>query len=94
VIDVQRYLRALEAKGAVKPCEACGTNAWGPARGGVFLPGFEDKEKITLGPGFVAIAIICTNCGLVRIHHMPQLESGRGSVGEAPSEEQQENPAG
>lgn len=63
----ERDKAALDDKGALKPCEACGGD-FAPLgiRGMIQTVG--DDHSIRLGDGGEMVMAMCTNCGLMRLH--------------------------
>lgn len=69
--DVDWYREALERKGALRPCEACGqTVSWAvqPNRGLVQTINEEAGAGIIEpGHGIEVVRASCPNCGLLRL---------------------------
>lgn len=64
----ERDKAALEDKGALKPCEACGGEfrALGLR---MFFQSVDDDDTMRRGVGTGVTTAICSNCGLLRFHY-------------------------
>jgi hypothetical protein len=63
----QRDKAALEDKGALKPCEACGGEfVHFPIR--TFLQTVEADGTMRRGTGAEMVTAMCRDCGLMRLH--------------------------
>lgn len=76
--QAKRDKAALEDKGALKPCEACG-GEFGPFPFRSFLQSVEDGT-MRRGVGLEVVKSMCSNCGLLRLHVADLLfyEDGEG----------------
>jgi len=68
---------ALEDKGALKPCEACG-GEFRPVGTRTFLQSIDADGSLRSGIGAEAITAICINCGLLRFHFAALLHDDWG----------------
>ncbi len=75
--DIEPYMRALEARNAATACPSCGQFAWGHANEYILLHSFGDDHDVIPGNGYPVIALVCDNCGFVRMHFTPILEADR-----------------
>jgi hypothetical protein len=64
----QMHRAALERKGALADCEACGSNAWGVGQRLLLLPALDASGSWVAGRGVDAIPVFCRRCGLLRLH--------------------------
>jgi len=71
----QTIVTAIERKGALKPCDACGNKTW-------LVPSGEGEENgvtasmllgASLGPILTFAPAICNNCGNTRLFHLDTL---------------------
>ena len=67
MVDPDRVQAALQTKRAGGPCSACGQANWGLEETSFFLPAATDSS-VNMGQGLSPIAMICRNCGFVRMH--------------------------
>jgi hypothetical protein len=63
----ERDEAALNGKGALKPCEACGSEMYVPGLH-VLVQLVSPDRSIKLGEGGEAATAFCSNCGLIRFH--------------------------
>jgi hypothetical protein len=63
----ERDKAALEDKGALKPCEACGGD-FAPLGLRSFVQTVNDDDTMRRGVGSTAAIAMCVNCGLMRFH--------------------------
>jgi hypothetical protein len=70
---------ALDDKGALKPCEACGGD-FAPLGLRAFVQTVDDGEVFKTGSGATAAIALCMNCGLMRFHYVNLL---RGEIDDA-----------
>lgn len=85
--DIESYIRALEARGALKDCPSCGHDVWGSASEGMLIHAYDELDDLTFGKGYGVIALICENCGFVRMHFTPVLERDPDGESESPGEQ-------
>lgn len=64
--NVDHLWAALEKKGTRADCPSCGGTSWGRGEGSVLLQDWEEAGQ-AIG-GLVALALICDNCGFIRLH--------------------------
>lgn len=69
----ERDKAALEDKGALKPCEACGGN-FVPFGMRSFLQLVDEPGTMRRGTGTEMAMAMCANCGLMRFHAVSLLE--------------------
>lgn len=94
MIDLKPYFRALEERGASTACPTCGAFDWAGANEHILLHSYDDDNAISVGRGYSVIALICDNCGFVRQHFMPVLETAFPEDGQSPGEQQQDDEDG
>lgn len=69
----ERDKAALEDKGALKPCEACGGN-FVPFGMRSFLQLVDEPGALRRNTGAEMAMAMCANCGLMRFHAVSLLE--------------------
>jgi hypothetical protein len=62
------FQHALDRKGAVHKCEACGKDKWVISQSLMLLQALEPDGAITPGQGVEVVPVFCNNCGLIRLH--------------------------
>lgn len=67
------HVGALRRKGALEPCEACGTDAWSADPTIFLLQALDPEGMMVPGRGVELVAVSCRNCGLVRLHAVSRL---------------------
>jgi hypothetical protein len=74
--DVIAALNRLGVKGPRVRCPVCEANAWGGAgeHGGLHLQAIDADGQITPGIGLECAAMVCNQCGYVRLHATQVLE--------------------
>jgi hypothetical protein len=73
-IDRKAITKALEAKGATRPCERCGNSNFTLLEEFSGLNLQKDFGTVSLGgPSVPAAIIICTNCGNITLHALGAL---------------------
>lgn len=75
-MGVEKYAELLELKGALKPCERCGSSNL-RLQENYFLHDYhEDHQNGKYGgPAVPTISVCCTNCGNLSFHAIALLES-------------------
>lgn len=73
--DRQKYIEALEDKGATNPCHRCGHNNFSVIDGYSYYP-IQDTWKGTIlgGPKIPAILVACNHCGAITPHALGAFE--------------------
>ncbi len=69
-LDFAALLELLKEKD-LNPCPACGNHGWLATDEPVFVPLLGEGEI----PGFRAIPLFCSNCGLMHLHNFAALET-------------------
>jgi len=69
------FQHALDRKGAVHKCEACGKDKWVVAQSLMLLQVMDPAGGITPGNGVEVVPVFCNNCGLIRQHAVSILAS-------------------
>jgi transcription elongation factor Elf1 len=70
-MDEDKLRRTLEAKGAKPDCPSCGSGDWTTVPGALVVVNvnFLGDKAVNVAP------IVCSNCGLMRLHLLEALES-------------------
>jgi hypothetical protein len=91
-LEKHQFLDYLEARGSSMVCSCCGTDAWH-----MLIHDVEDIKnqqlmafsllhsdaKKDVSAALDVLVIVCTNCGLVRMHCVQKVESDFSSFAEA-----------
>jgi hypothetical protein len=64
----QVHRAALERKGALADCEACGGDTWGVGQRLLLLPALDAAGGWMPGRGVDVVPVFCRHCGLLRLH--------------------------
>ncbi|HEY2602653.1 MAG TPA: hypothetical protein VGI67_13935 [Thermoleophilaceae bacterium] len=64
----EMYQHALDRKGAVHKCEACGKDRWVISQSQFLLQALSSSGTIVPGQGVEVVSVFCNNCGLIRLH--------------------------
>lgn len=83
--DHAALVEILEGKG-LKACPACDNPDWLIADDPVFVPFVESDSPF---PGFRAVILFCTNCGLMHLHNYAVLLMDAEEVADDPSTDDQ-----
>lgn len=59
---------ALERKGAVRKCDACGNDKWIVSQTVFLLQALGDGGAVVPGQGVEVVPVFCNHCGLIRLH--------------------------
>jgi hypothetical protein len=62
------FQHALDRKGAVHKCEACGKDKWVISQNMMLLQTLQPGGGILPGHGVEVVPVFCNNCGLIRLH--------------------------
>jgi hypothetical protein len=62
------FQHALDRKGAVHKCEACGKDKWVISQNMMLLQTLQPGGGILPGQGVEVVPVFCNNCGLIRLH--------------------------
>jgi hypothetical protein len=62
------FQHALDRKGAVHKCEACGKDKWVISSSMMLLQALQPDGGVTPGQGVEVVPVFCNNCGLIRLH--------------------------
>ena len=62
------FQHALDRKGAVHKCEACGKDKWVISQSLMLLQTLQPDGGVVPGQGVEVIPVFCNNCGLIRLH--------------------------
>ena len=62
------YQHALERKGAVRKCDACGKDKWVVSQNVFLLQALKPGGGVVPGQGVEVVPVFCNNCGLIRLH--------------------------
>lgn len=82
--DIDAFDAALERQGAGGgKCPACGVEDWAYSGTPMILKPIGEDEGIP-GKGYPALALICDNCGFMRLHFLPALEQHGDLPAESP----------
>ncbi len=82
--DLDGFEAALDRQGASGgKCPACGVEDWAYTGMPMILKSLGEDESIT-GKGYPALALICDNCGFMRLHFLPALEQHGDLPAESP----------
>ena len=73
--DRQKYLKALELKGALKPCHRCESNSFSLLNGYSYYP-IQDSWHGTIvsSSKIPAFLVVCNNCGAITPHALGAFE--------------------
>jgi hypothetical protein len=74
--DVRRLADALERKRAKDRCHACGEKQWIALETTSILNAMDENQVVHPGVGVEVAAVICSRCGLVRLHSTHHLFAG------------------
>lgn len=77
---------ALRRQGADGNCPACGVDDWAYSATPMLLQSVGDEEGVVVGKGYPVLALICDNCGFLRLHHIPALEQHGATPAEDPGD--------
>jgi hypothetical protein len=69
VMEKESLKAAAEEKGLVGGCPFCRQGSWAPGESTYLVQALDSSGSVEAGRGFHAAAIICTNCGFIRLHH-------------------------
>ena len=64
----EMFQHALDRKGAVHKCEACGKDQWVVSQNMMLLQALSPDGAVVPGQGVEAVAVFCNHCGLIRLH--------------------------
>ncbi|MFW6776052.1 hypothetical protein ACOACO_17345 [Nocardioides sp. CPCC 205120] len=68
-IDKPKMIAALEAKGALGPCDRCNTNTWLMLEEYAALSFTDSSKAPEFNESIVpAVALVCQNCGYILLH--------------------------
>ena len=62
------FQHALDRKGAVHKCEACGKDKWVISQNMMLLQTLQPGGGILPGQGVEVVPVFCNHCGLIRLH--------------------------
>ena len=62
------FQHALDRKGAVHKCEACGKDKWVVSQSLMLLQALLPDGAIQAGHGVEVVPVFCNHCGLIRLH--------------------------
>jgi len=62
------FQHALDRKGAVHKCEACGKDKWVVSQGLMLLQAMTPDGGVQPGHGVEVVPVFCNHCGLIRLH--------------------------
>jgi hypothetical protein len=62
------FQHALDRKGAVHKCEACGKDEWVISQNLMLLQTLQPGGGLMPGTGVEVVPVFCNNCGLIRLH--------------------------
>jgi hypothetical protein len=62
------FQHALNRKGAVQKCEACGKDKWVVSQSLMLLQALLPDGAIQPGHGVEVVPVFCNHCGLIRLH--------------------------
>jgi hypothetical protein len=62
------FQHALDRKGAVHKCEACGKDKWVISQNMMLLQTLQPGGAILPGHGVEVVPVFCNHCGLIRLH--------------------------
>ncbi len=62
------FQHALDRKGAVHKCEACGKDKWVISQNMMLLQTLQPDGGILPGHGVEVVPVFCNHCGLIRLH--------------------------
>jgi hypothetical protein len=68
-VDQARLSAAAKRKGLGGECPCCRQSSWAPGESTYLVQALDSSGSVEVGRGFHAAAIICTNCGFIRLHH-------------------------
>jgi predicted RNA-binding Zn-ribbon protein involved in translation (DUF1610 family) len=76
-INAAQLISKMNEKGARGQCPICGHNNWGADDDtGILLQAWDGSGNLNIGQGAPALAMVCANCGFIRLHSIPALEQG------------------
>lgn len=62
------FQHALDRKGAVHKCEACGNDKWVVSQSLMLLQALLPDGAVQPGHGVEVVPVFCNHCGLIRLH--------------------------
>jgi len=62
------FQHALERKGAVRRCDACGSDKWIVSQSLFLLQALDRGGAVIPGQGVEVVPVFCNHCGLIRMH--------------------------
>ena len=72
-MELEKLRAAASEKGLVGGCPFCLQRSWAPGESTYLVQALDSSGSVEVGRGFHAAAIICTNCGFIRLHHTDYL---------------------
>ena len=64
----EMFQHALDRKGAVHKCEACGKDKWVVSQSLMLLQALMPDGGLQPGHGVEVVPVFCNHCGLIRLH--------------------------
>ena len=68
-MEPERLRAAAKEKGLTGECPFCNHTSWAPGESTYLVQALDASGGVEAGRGFHAAAIICRNCGFIRLHH-------------------------
>ena len=62
------FQHALDRKGAVHKCDACGKDKWVVSQNLMLLQALQPDGGVLPGHGVEVVPVFCNHCGLIRLH--------------------------
>lgn len=87
MVDFEPYFRALASRGAATACPVCGRFEWSGAGEYGLVHSYDEHNAVNVGRGYSVILVICGNCGFIRQHFTPVLESALSEERETPGQQ-------
>jgi hypothetical protein len=69
------FQHALDRKGAVNKCEACGQDKWVVSQSLMLLQALDPAGAVIPGHGVEVVPVFCNHCGMIRLHAVTILAS-------------------
>lgn len=76
-LDKERIIKALETKGANKPCHRCGSHTFSLLDKHSYMRLIDDWDNVTYGGEMITVPVFliaCTNCGAITPHAVGAFE--------------------
>jgi hypothetical protein len=64
----EMYQHALDRKGAVRKCDACGKDRWVVSQTLMLLQTLARDGTVVPGEGVEVVPVFCNHCGMIRLH--------------------------